>query len=89
VDQGLNVRQVETKVRELSAKRQMDAAAPDPKLMALETELRSKLGTQVKIQRQGRGGKITIEFFSEEELAELVHKMSEPENPGETGFLTV
>ena len=89
LDQGLNVRQVETKVRELSAKRQMDAVAPDPKLMALETELRKQLGTQVKIQRQGRGGKITIEFFSEEELADLVHKISEPDNQGEGGFLTV
>lgn len=89
LEQGLNVRQVEAKVRELTARRQMDAAAPDPKLMALETELRGKLGTQVKIQRQGKGGKIMIEFFSDEELDELVRKMAEQQASDGVGFLTV
>lgn len=89
LEQGLNVRQVEAKVRELSLRRQMDAAAPDPKLMALETELRGKLGTQVKIQRQGRGGKITIEFFSDEELDELINKMATQEQHNAGDYLTV
>ncbi len=88
-EQNLNVRQVEAKVRELTSKRQMDSAAPDPKLMALETELRGKLGTQVKIQRQGQGGKITIEFFSDEELSDLVHKMAAEQNNDGVGYLTV
>lgn len=87
LEQNLNVRQVEGKVRELTARRQMDAAAPDPKLMALETELRGKLGTQVKIQRQGQGGRITIDFFSDEELNEIIHKMAQ-ERGGEN-YLTV
>lgn len=89
LEQGLNVRQVEGKVRELVVRRQMDAAAPDPKLMALESELRGKLGTQVKIQRQGRGGRITIEFFSDEELDEIIHKMAEQQAEEGGGFLTV
>lgn len=89
IDQGWNVREVEHKVRELTAKKQVDAAAPDPKLMALESELRTKLGTQVKIQRQGTGGKITIDFFSDEELNELVHKMSSQEEYGAPPYLTV
>lgn len=76
LEQGLNVRQVEIKVRELSVKKHMDAVAPDPKLMAIETELRGQLGTQVRIQRQGKGGRITIEFFSDEELEEIVHRMA-------------
>lgn len=89
VEQNLNVRQVEYKVRELTIKKQMDSAAPDPKLMAMESELRGKLGTQVKISRQGQGGKITIEFFSEEELSELVHKMAQERAAENGGFLTV
>ncbi len=89
LEQGMNVRQVEAKVREITVRRQMDAAAPDPKLMALETELRGKLGTQVKIQRQGRGGRITIEFFSDEELSELIHKMGEDQQAGNGSYLVV
>lgn len=75
LEQGWNVRQVEAKARELSAKKMVDSAAPDPKLMAIETELRSRLGTQVKVQRQGRGGKITIDFFSDEDLQDIVSKL--------------
>src|SRR5258708_987705 len=79
VDQGLNVRQVEAKVRELMARPRMEAAGPDPKTMAIENELRTKLGTKVKIEKKGRGGKIMIEFFSEEELDELLGKIASQE----------
>lgn len=89
LEQGLNVRQVESKVRELTVKRQMDAVAPDPKLMAIETELRGQLGTQVKIQRQGKGGRITIEFFSDEELEEIVHRMAKEQAEANAGYLVV
>jgi ParB family chromosome partitioning protein len=89
IEQGLNVRQVEGKVRELTTRRPIDAAAPDPQTMALETQLRSTLGTQVKIQRQGRGGRITIEFFSEEELNDLIKKMAENPDSEAPGFITV
>jgi len=89
LEQGMNVRQVEAKVREITVRRQMDAAAPDPQLMAMETELRGKLGTQVKIQRQGRGGRITIEFFSDEELNDIVHKMAAEKGESSGGYLTV
>ncbi len=90
LDSGWNVRQVELKVREISERRRVDAAAPDPKLMALEGELRTKLGTQVKIQRQGRGGKITIEFFSEDELADIVGRMAEhPSDAPDAGYIAV
>lgn len=89
IEQGLNVRQVEAKVREATKAKQMDAAMPDPKLMAMESELRGKLGTQVKIQRQGRGGRITIEFFSDEELDDIIHKMSEQEKAEDEGYITV
>lgn len=80
LEQGWNVRQVEAKARELSAKKLVDSAAPDPKLMAIETELRSRLGTQVKVQRQGRGGKITIDFFSDEDLQDIVSKLEHPDS---------
>jgi ParB family transcriptional regulator, chromosome partitioning protein len=89
MEQGWNVRQVESKVRELTIKRQMDAVALDPKLIAFESELRGHLGTQVKIQKQGKGGKITIEFFSDEELEEIIHKMAQEKDSSQGGYLTV
>lgn len=90
LDQGWNVRQVEAKVREITVKRRIDAAIPDPKLMAIETELRSKLGAQVKVQRQGRGGKITIDFFSDEDLQEILNRMAEHEEAkNNDNYLTV
>jgi ParB family transcriptional regulator, chromosome partitioning protein len=89
IDQAWNVRQVESKVRELTIRKQMDAVALDPKLIALETELRGKLGTQVKIQKQGKGGRITIEFFSDEELEDLIHKMAQERDSAGGGYLTV
>ena len=67
----------------------MDSAAPDPKLMALESELRMKLGASVKIQRQGTGGKILIDFYSEEELADIIHKMAEQASQQGGAYLTV
>jgi ParB family chromosome partitioning protein len=90
LEQGLNVRQVENKVREIVVKRKMDAAMPDPKLMAIESELRGKLGAQVKIQRQGRGGKITIDFYSDEDLEEIMNRMAEQhESSKDDNYLVV
>ncbi len=88
-EQGLNVRQVEAKVREITTKRRIDAATPDPKLMAIETELRGKLRTQVKIQRQGRGGKITIDFFSDEDLEEIMNRIAEQKSSNDDNYLVV
>ncbi len=89
IEKKWNVREVEDKVRDLTQKKQVDAVAPDTKLLAMESELRIKLGTQVKILKQGRGGKITIDFYSEEELNELIHKMAQAQNGMEGGYLTV
>ena len=83
------MRQVEAKVREITVKRRMDAATPDPKLMAIETELRGKLGAQVKIQRQGRGGKITIDFFSDEDLEEIMNRIAEQQSGKDDNYLVV
>ena len=57
--------------------------------MAIETELRGKLGAQVKIQRQGRGGKITIEFFSDEDLEEILNRIAEQREGSGDSYLTV
>lgn len=89
IESNWNVREVESKVRELTQRKALDSAAPDPKLMAIESELRVKLGAQVKISRLGHGGKITIEFYSEEELGDIIRKMAEQRSLENGGYLTV
>src|SRR3989338_2383114 len=89
IEKKWTVREVEDKVRDLTQRKSMDSAAPDPKLMAMESELRIKLGAQVKILSQGQGGKITIDFFSDEELSDIIRKMAQAKAAEEGGYLTV
>lgn len=49
--------------------------AVDPELVALEEKLREQLGTRVKIERSEAGGKILIDFFSNEDLRTLLQLM--------------
>jgi len=42
---------------------------------AREEELGEYLTTKVEIKRQGKGGKLIIDFYSEEELNEMIHKI--------------
>ena len=80
VAENMTVRQVEDKAREIMERpKQIKAPrAADPEVQALETELRGKLGTKVKVQKHGESGKILIEFYSQEELnsfMDRIHKM--------------
>lgn len=89
LEKGLNTRQIEAKAREIVQKKSVDGLAPDPKLLALETELRGRVGAPVKIQRVGRGGKILIEFFSEEELEDIIRRVAVERAGSETAYFTV
>lgn len=78
VAENLTVRQVEDRVREIMERpRQIKTQRPnaDPELQAIESELRGKLGTKVRVQKNGDTGRITIDFFSQEELAAFLEKM--------------
>lgn len=82
VAQNLTVRQVEDMIRDmLDAPRQVRATRneTDPEVIALESELRGKLGTKVRVQKKGESGKITIEFFSQEELNGFLEKVNKLE----------
>lgn len=78
VADDMTVRQVEDKAREM-LDRPKQVKAPrtpsDPEVAAIESELRGKLGTKVKVSKSGGSGKITIEFYSQEELQSLLEKM--------------
>ena len=73
--QGMSVRQTEELVRRL--KEPKPAATPratprlDPDLERVETHLRERLGTKVSLSRSRTGGRIVIEYYSDEELSRL------------------
>ena len=57
---------------------------PDAETRTLEEKLREALGTRVYIERKGIGGKISIEFFSEEELRNLINQVALKQAEGAT-----
>ncbi len=80
VGQGLSVRQTEELVRRLREPREPKtaAAAPrrlDPDLERVEAELRERLGTKVSLSRSRKGGRIVIEYYSDEELGRLYERL--------------
>ena len=75
VARGLSVRETEALVKRQGdpapASAPKPAAKKDPNTRAAEEKLRFALGTPVEIVRKGKGGRIQIEFKSEEELDRL------------------
>lgn len=47
----------------------------DPQLLAAEEEMRERFNTRVRIDRRGKVGTITIEFYSDEEFRSLVQRL--------------
>lgn len=76
--QQMKVREIERRVREIRQRniKVREMFTPDPFLTSLEDMLRNKLGTRVQVNRSTKGGKITIEFFSDEELNDIVYKIA-------------
>lgn len=52
-------------------------APPDPDTAALEDEFRRALGTKVILTRLRKGGRLTIEFYSDDELEALRQRLSQ------------
>jgi len=78
VSRGLSVRETEALVR-----REANPPLPppprrvEPNTRAAEERLRLALGTRVRIVRKGPGGRIEIDFGSEEELQRLYEALTE------------
>jgi ParB family chromosome partitioning protein len=80
IGQDLSVRQTEELVRRLRQPR--PEAAPsavrrlDPDLERVEEDLRRSLGTKVSLARSRRGGRIVIEYYSDEDLGRLYDRLT-------------
>jgi len=72
--QDLTVRAVEGQARKVVVKRHL-RTTKDPNLAALEEKLQAALGTKVTIKKSGEAGQIVIDFYSGEELDNIITKI--------------
>jgi ParB family chromosome partitioning protein len=79
VDEGLSVRQTEELVRRVREPREArptsEATPADPDAERVEEDLRRSLGTKVRLTRTRRGGRITIEYYGDDELARIYQRL--------------
>ncbi len=91
LEKGLSVREVEEKVRQGRIKKKTNrtieaidmseyiepqrAAVKPPEIVALEERIQERLGTKVEICNNSKGGKISITFFSDEDLERIIEIM--------------
>ena len=82
IARGLSVRDTEALVRRESEPGKKATTAPetpriDPNTRAAEDQLKLALGTRVRILRKGKGGRIEVDFTSEEELQRVFELLTE------------
>ena len=78
-ERGLSVRQTEELVRRLRAINPAKAKAgrsSDGEMESLEEDLRQALGTKVSLARSRKGGRIVIEYYSDEEFSRLFDRLT-------------
>lgn len=77
VSKDLNVRQAEELVRKLKGFKPKKVRKPSApaEIRALQNELRDALGTKVNLQHSSKGGRITLYYYSDEELDSLVSRL--------------
>ncbi len=79
IARDLSVRQTEELVRRLREKPALapkPATGASPDMERLEADLRQALGTKVQLARSRRGGRIVIEYYSDEELSRLFDRLT-------------
>lgn len=80
IAKDMSVREVEALARKLAKPRgKRDGRATrglDPDLAAVVDRLRTALGTKVGVERRKRGGRITIEFYSDDDFERLTELLT-------------
>jgi len=84
VARGISVRQTEELVRRLRDRPAKSAgsaaagsaAAVDGEMERVEADLRQALGTKVSVARSRKGGRIVIEYYSDEEFSRLFDRLT-------------
>jgi len=69
---GMTVAALEALAKEAAPKGRKRREFDDPHWERIESGLRETLGAPVSLSRKGKGGRITIEFFSDDELTRIL-----------------
>ncbi len=85
LNENLSVREIRSRVRSRLYPEEATIQNPlitpetfvsyDPHTSALKEQLEEFLGTKVDLRKEGDSGKITINFYSEEELSSIIEKL--------------
>lgn len=78
----ITVREAESIARRVAVERtrKKDANIPDPEIREFETKLNQALGTRVMIEKKEQGGKVVIDFFSNQDLRHLLDMLERNPN---------
>ena len=72
----MNVREAEVAARKIAIERvRKFNASVDPEICALEEKFAESLGTRVRIEKKENGGKLMIEFFSNDDLQDILNML--------------
>jgi ParB family chromosome partitioning protein len=77
VSHGLNVRQAEELIRKLAGQKSAKTSEKpvDPEIKEIEERLRDHLGTRVSLRQGEKGGTITIHYYSDEDLTNILDQL--------------
>ena len=82
----MNVRDAELAARKIAIERvRKFNAALDPEICAMEEKFAESLGTRVKIEKRENGGKLTIDFFSNDDLKDILNLIQNSKQPPASG----
>jgi len=74
----MNVRDAELAARKIAIERvRKFNASIDPEICALEEKFTESLGTRVRIEKKENGGKLMIEFFSNDDLQDILNMLNQ------------
>lgn len=80
--QKMSVRDAELAARKIAIERvRKFNASLDPEISDLEEKFTESLGTRVKIEKKDNGGKLMIEFFSNEDLHDILNMLNKDSIP--------
>ena len=72
----LTVREAESYARKFAQDKVRKKELIDPELIEMENKLKESLGTRVSIEKRENGGRITIDYFTAQDIQNLLEKIS-------------